>query len=131
MPNADNFAVLGTAVKASWPRTAELRRKSGTSTATPLCAAIVAFAISVMRSNEQRWLSAYDRLYPGEIDEKRRTYKAKLEAMKRKRQIARVLKLMVGCERDGYLCITPWTLFDEDRDAYTIIGAIYQAIDAK
>jgi subtilisin family serine protease len=130
IPNRDNFSILGTAVNASWPNTTELRRKSGTSTATPLCAAIVAFVISVMRRSEEKWIAAKGLLYSAhsdDIDEERRRYRAKLRAMTKSRHIAKVLRLMVE-DRDGYHCIIPWTLFD--RDAYTIISAICEAIDA-
>jgi hypothetical protein len=83
-----------------------------------------------MRRSEQKWLSAYQRLYPdGDIDAEQEEYRANLRALQKKHRMTKVLQLMVRAERDGYRCFTPWMLFDEGRDAYTIIKNICEAMN--
>jgi subtilisin family serine protease len=129
-----NFAVLGTAVKALWPRQEDMVRKSGTSTATPICAAIVAVIISVLRRSENKYIAAHRRVNQNDlsIDELRNSYRAKLEVLGRHSTIASILHLMVaeGNNRDGYDYITPWHLFNKERGAVAIIEDMLTAIDA-
>jgi hypothetical protein len=134
MPRADNFATLGTAVKALWPHEDGMIRKSGTSTATPVCAAIVAVIISVLRHSEDKYIAAHRRMNQSDqkIDEKRDHYRARLKVLGKASNMASILRLMVEEEnaRDGYDYLTPWTVFDKNKSAMSIIESLLEAIDA-
>jgi subtilisin family serine protease len=99
---ANNFATLGSAVLSWWPVQKGLGpqvRKSGTSTATPVLAAIAATIISIVRQ-------------PGRVRSEE-----DLEILKRLGTadgMRAVLRRMVGenGDRHGYDYIAPWELLD-------------------
>lgn len=129
VPHRDNFAVLGTSVEALWPRQAALARRSGTSTATALCAAIVATVIAVLRSAEGKYVATRRIHMPAHKADPRGEYRDKLEALGKASNMANVLRRMVEL-RDGYQYITPWTVFSSEGSLTSIIDGILEAIDA-
>jgi len=135
IPSKDNFAVLGESVEALWPPTsphgkARKVRKSGTSTATPICAAIAGIVVTALRLNEDDYVKGFgDR----EQEEKRRMYRQRVTALGRASAMASVFKLMVGEEgmRDDYQFVAPWRIFDEgNHKRSTTLENILDCIDA-
>jgi hypothetical protein len=133
--NKDNFAVLGESVEALWPPTsphgrARKVRKSGTSTATPICAAIAGIVVTALRLNEDDYVSSIEE---GKREETRRLYRQKVTALGRASAMASVFELMVNKEgmRDDYQFIAPWRIFDEgNHKRSTTLENILDQIDA-
>jgi hypothetical protein len=131
----DNFAVLGESVEALWPPTsphsaARRVRKSGTSTATPICAAIAGIVVTALRLNEDSYVSGFELK---EQEKRRGMYQRKVAALGRPSAMASVFKLMVGEDgnRDNYQFIAPWRIFDEgSRQRSTTLENILDCIDA-
>lgn len=131
----DNFAVLGESVEALWPPTsphgaARRVRKSGTSTATPICAAIAGIVVTALRLNEDSYVSGFAER---EQEERREMYRRKLATLGKASAMAEVFKLMVGEDgkRDDYQFIAPWRIFDEgSRQRSTTLENILECIDA-
>jgi hypothetical protein len=135
LANKDNFAVLGESVEALWPPTsphgrARKVRKSGTSTATPICAAIAGIVVTALRLNEDDYVSSIEE---GKREETRRLYRQKVTALGRASAMASVFELMVNKEgmRDDYQFIAPWRIFDEgNHKRSTTLETILDQIDA-
>jgi hypothetical protein len=135
MSNQDNFAVLGESVEALWPPAsphgaARRVRKSGTSTATPICAAIAGIVVTALRLNEDSYVSSFE---DKKQEERRRVYRRKVAALGRASAMASVFKLMVGEDgmRDDYQFVAPWRIFDEgSRSRSTTLENILDCIDA-
>lgn len=133
--NKDNFAVLGESVNSFWPPLgsqgeARKARKSGTSTATPICAAIAAIVMTALRQSEDGYVNGFGER---EQSEKREMYQRKVSALGKASAMASVFKLMVGEEgmRDDYQFIAPWRIFDEgSRKRSTTLENILDCIDA-
>jgi hypothetical protein len=133
LANKDNFAALGESVEALWPPTnGKVRRvrKSGTSTATPICAAIAGIVVTALRLNEDDYVSSIEE---GKREETRRLYRQKVTALGRASAMASVFELMVNKEgmRDDYQFIAPWRIFDEgNHKRSTTLENILDKIDA-
>jgi hypothetical protein len=133
LANKDNFAALGESVEALWPPTnGKVRRvrKSGTSTATPICAAIAGIVVTALRLNEDDYVSSIEEK---KREETRRSYRQKVTALGRASAMAPVFKLMVGEEgmRDDYQFVAPWRIFDEgNHKRSTTLENILDKIDA-
>lgn len=133
--NKDNFAVLGDSVEAHWPPAntedqPRLVRKSGTSTATPICAAIAGIILTALRRSEDGYIDSLESRMQAR---KRQSYQRKLKALGRASGMASVFNLMVGAEgtRDNYQYIAPWKLFGEsDHTGSTRLENILHCIDA-
>ena len=133
--NKDNFAVLGDSVEALWPPSslqgaARKVRKSGTSTATPICAAIAGIVMTALRQNEDSYVNSFEERYQ---ERKRRTYQRKANALGKASAMASVFKLMVGEDgmRDDYQVIAPWRVLEEgNRSRTTTLENILDCIDA-
>ena len=102
---SDNFGVLGEEVPSYWPPHLKqgLRvRKSGTSTATPIAAAIAAILLDFVR------LSLYTEPQPFPDRE--------MVILRRIRSIAgmRAVFRKMADKRNGYDYLTPWTLLNVD-----------------
>lgn len=110
-PDGDNsfFSTLGEAVESSWPKHLQgdgprtgLMRKSGTSFATPIAAAIAANTLDYARIQ----------LDMGE------------KYLKRMRKIGKmivVLRLMAPVNRGGYWYLAPWNLWKMVEDEYSTL----------
>jgi len=135
LANKYNFAVLGESVEALWPPTspngrARKARKSGTSTATPICAAIAGIIVTALRLNEDDYVSSIEE---GKREETRQLYRQKVTALGRASTMASVFELMVNKEgmRDDYQFIAPWRIFDEgNHKRSTTLENILDKIDA-
>lgn len=133
--NKDNFAVLGESVGALWPPTsphgkARRVRKSGTSTATPICAAIAGIVVTMLRLNEDSYVGGFE---DKKQEERRGAYRKKVAALGKAGAMASVFKLMVGEEgmRDGYQFVAPWRIFDDGNHLRsTTLENILACIDA-
>ena len=106
---ASNFATLGAAVSSWWPGNLGLGvkvRKSGTSTATPVLAAIAATIMAVVRQPER---------VRSERDSE------KLKSLGRADRMEAVLRRMASQngKREGYDYIAPWEILDASLDQYT------------
>ena len=132
----NNFAVLGESVEALWPPTSPHGpvprvRKSGTSTATPICAAIAGIVVTGLRLHEDSYVSGFEEKEQGE---RRRMYQRKVAALGKASAMASVFKLMVGEEgmRDDYQFIAPWRILNEgsSRTRSTTLENILHCIDA-
>ena len=111
--NSDNFSVLGEAVESYCPPHLKIGnnnnkvRKSGTSTATPIAAAIAAIILEFVRrhlSNTARVLSN------SEIDHFSKVWTT--DGMKA------IFRLMVD-ERGKYDYLLPWKLFNDTPEGYS------------
>lgn len=128
--NKDNFAVLGHSVEALWPpdRRGNARwiHKSGTSTATPVSAAIAGLVMTLLRQAEDRFLQQSD------LKNARRVQK-RLKALGRASHMATVFRLMVGNEgtRDGYHYVFPGKIIHrKGQEEHYMVERILQSIDA-
>lgn len=133
--NKNNFAVLGDSVEALWPPltpqgAVRKVRKSGTSTATPICAAVAGIVLTAMRQNEESYVSSFN---DSKQERERRKYRRKVDALGKASGMASVFKLMVGDDgmRDEYQFIAPWrVLEDSNRSRTTTLENILECIDA-
>jgi hypothetical protein len=129
-----NLATLGTAVLGLWPNQSTHVRRSGTSTATVICAAIAATVMAIMRRSEDDYIAAFSLINrkQSRIDRQRRDYKAKLQVIGRASNMSDILQLMVkdGIVRDEYSYVAPWNIFNDNKSTISIIEAILEAIDA-
>jgi hypothetical protein len=107
----ENFSTLGEAIKSEWPDSSGLRcevRKSGTSYATPIAAAIAATFLDYARLKLALDEEDIERLYS-------------CEGMKL------MLKLMSDERTDGYSYVAPWLLW-ENREDVQIHGLILEEL---
>lgn len=130
--NEYKFAALGSSVQALWPPSrkgpATWVRKSGTSTATPICAAIAGIVITILRRYKDRYLN--EAFPEAERDKEEDSYMQKLEALGSVRGMAAVFRLMAS-ERDHYQYVAPWTFLHTNRQSRTtMVETILQNIDA-
>ena len=133
--NQNNFAVLGSSVNALWPPNSQGSdhwvRKSGTSTASPIAAAIAGIVISALRRSEEGYLDEL-RLAKAAREREQETYRRKMQGLGRARSMASVFRLMVGDEgeRDTYQYVAPWRLFHTSYRSRTYaIETILRSID--
>jgi hypothetical protein len=115
--NADNFSVLGHAVKSFWPP--HLKQgfevpKSGTSTATPIAAGIAALVLQYMRVvlSKRAQIPKSD----AEVFSKLRTTAG----------MSRMFRQMVTNKRDGYDYILPWNFLSVAK--YKEASTIYDIV---
>lgn len=95
-PTSHNFSVLGEAVPSAWPRglnDSPEKRNSGTSTSTPIAAAIAALILEFAKQPNLH-ISHHARLNS-------------LESMKE-------IFARMSEEKDGYRFLVPWKLLDEE-----------------
>lgn len=133
-----NFAVLGCVVEACWPASPTEHgkvinvRKSGTSTATPICAAITGLTISICRRYQKHFISI-------QVDEGRDAhsaksdYRTKLQHLQRAQGMTKVLRCMLDLgskSNDGFDYITPSLLFKKNRPGHRIVETIMEALDS-
>lgn len=107
-PYVPNFAVLGENVHAgAWPGRADGHSQSGTSTATPIFAAVMALVLEFV---EQK---------PSKTPEEKR--------LRDHRVMTRVL-LAMSDEVEGYRYVRPWKLLSSDVDRARVDARIQDAI---
>ena len=104
--NDDNFSFVGEAVKSAWPKhlgLGEEQRKSGTSIATPIAAAIAAL---VLEYAEQKPQHIVHRLNLWHYDG------------------MRVMFARMASRKDGFDFVRPWELFDNEWSTADISNQI-------
>ncbi|KAL9598522.1 MAG: hypothetical protein Q9219_004424 [cf. Caloplaca sp. 3 TL-2023] len=102
-----NFAVLGENVQAAWPGRENGRSQSGTSTATPILAAVVALVLEFVDQKPRKT-----------ADEKR---------LRDHRVMTKVL-LAMSDEVEGYHYVKPWKLMNSDTERQRVELRIQDAI---
>jgi hypothetical protein len=122
LSNADNFAVLGSAVKSYWPEAltgeglSEMRM-SGTSCAAPIAAGIAAVIMEfVCRKSRVNTEFANE---------------TRFKRLGERQVMSYILRKMVPRRNAGYDYIVPWTLFDsmdKDYDENYVLQKILRAI---
>ncbi|KAK6440113.1 GMP synthase (glutamine-hydrolyzing) [Oleoguttula sp. CCFEE 5521] len=128
--NKTNFSTLGCAVKGLWPPRSGLDpgplvRRSGTSTATPVAAAIAALVMSSMRQCEEEYVEAQS-LAGKDRERARLTHRAKVDQLGKAIVMAKIFRLMLGVNghRDFYQYITPWSLFKNNMTGLALAEMI-------
>jgi hypothetical protein len=123
-PRRDNFAVLGSSVRAAWVPNPDgsqsFQYKSGTSTAAPIAAGIAACIIDLL----QRARTPFIRSRP-DFDEE--NYDRNLKALRRRQGMGDVFNLMVN-ERRDYQYVIPWRLFGNPALAMQAIVSNIRAV---
>jgi len=106
-----NLCALGEDVKSSWPRHFNLgnQRKSGTSFATPIAAALAAVLLDYARDKMP------------DLD------KFQIDKLKTKKGILKVFERLMSARTKDYIVLKPGDLFKEAKAAY-IYGNIYSVL---
>lgn len=105
---SDNFGIIGKNIKSYWPSHltkdgTDTRRKAGTSTATPIAAAIAAIVLGYTRLC----------IITNNLDE---ASQKTLEKLKTAIGMGLVFHHMVDGSRDAYRYVVPWNFFDRHPD---------------
>ncbi|KAK5710289.1 hypothetical protein LTR17_018995 [Elasticomyces elasticus] len=120
--HTDNFAALGMEVKAWWQPDQKALR-SGTSTATPIAAAIVSLVIRFVRDAKTRCTVGTD------ASMSETEYEKLLRRLSTFSAMSNVLRLMGRGKRDGYNPLEPWRLLSAERGrAKDIVHEILEAV---
>ncbi|KAI4118322.1 MAG: hypothetical protein LQ341_007626, partial [Variospora aurantia] len=107
LPFAPNFAVIGENVEAAWPGRENGHSQSGTSTATPISAAVMALVLEFVDQKPRKTL-----------DEKR---------LRDHRVMTKVLRAMSD-KVEGYHYVRPWKLMSSNDDRGRVESRIQDAI---
>ena len=117
LSSSHNFSVLGEAVSSAWPimlGAGAEKRQSGTSTSTPVAAAIAAL---VLEFAQQPLVQI--------------SHAARLKSLEGMREIFSFMSE----SKDGYNCIVPWKLLDNEvgraRVAFRISDILYKVFGAE
>ena len=103
--NTSNFALLGVAVPGNAPAEQNEVRRSGTSQATAMGAAVAALILQIMRDHQEEAEEAV-----GSI-----VYRRALSQLRRLHSMRRVFEGMCDTnKRDGYDIVEPWRLLNKD-----------------
>ncbi|KAK5723184.1 hypothetical protein LTR17_013904 [Elasticomyces elasticus] len=120
--HTDSFAALGMEVKAWWQPDQKALR-SGTSTATPIAAAIVSLVIRFVRDAKTRCTTGTD------ASMSEAEYEKLLRRLSTFSAMSKVLRLMGRGKRDGYNPLEPWRLLSAERGrAKDIVHEILEAV---
>ena len=110
LSSAPNFAVLGENVKAASPGLADGKSQSGTSTATPILAAVMALVLEFVDQKPNK--TTHDRRI--------RTPKGMMEVL-----------LAMSKEKEGYHLVKPWTLMDWEVEKEVIEMRVKDVMDRR
>ncbi|KAL8732289.1 MAG: hypothetical protein Q9166_002861 [cf. Caloplaca sp. 2 TL-2023] len=104
-----NFAVLGENVRSAWPAREHGKSQSGTSTATPILAAVMALILEF-------------------VDQKPRKTPDEKRLLRRDHRVMRKVLLAMSDEVEGYRYVRPWKLMSSNVDRGRVESRIQDAI---